>query len=61
MITDEETSSITSLVEESEETAEIARQLQEYLSQDRQSIDRMRALRTGLGMEVVEIPYKTDQ
>ncbi len=57
-MTNDENDSITSLVDESEATAEIAKQLAEFLQQDRKSIDRMRAVRTGLGAEIIEIPYK---
>jgi hypothetical protein len=57
-MTDDEHSSISSLVEESEETAEIARQLHEFLQNDHKSVERMRAVRTGIGAEVIERPYE---
>ena len=55
-ITTEEHDSIHSLVEESEETAEIAKQLHEMLKKDHKSVDRMRAVRTGLGASLLEQP-----
>ena len=57
-MTNDEHDSITSLVEESEATAEIARQLAEFLQHDHKSVERMRAVRTGIGQEIIEIPYK---
>lgn len=57
-MTDDEHDSISALVVESEATAEIARQLAEFLQADHQSVERMRAVRTGIGSEIIEIPYK---
>jgi len=47
-ITEEERSSITALVEESEETAAIAERLCTYLQQDHKSVERMRALHAAM-------------
>ena len=53
--------SISSLVAESEGTLDIAKQLCEFMQQDRLSIERVRALRSDptLGAEVIPMPLET--
>jgi hypothetical protein len=48
-ITKEEHTSISSLIDESKETEEIARRLHECLKRDKGSFERMRALRREAG------------
>jgi hypothetical protein len=55
--------SISSLVAESEGTLDIAKQLCEFMQQDRLSIERVRALRSDptLGAEVIPMPLEQDE
>lgn len=46
---EKERESIRALVDESKETEEIARKLALCLKRDHKSVDRMRAVRTGIG------------
>jgi hypothetical protein len=55
-ISEKERESMRALVEESKETEEIARKLNACLKRDRGSVSRMRAVRTGLGIESLTPP-----